>query len=139
MEKEIHYCLHKSPPVECVLSQLKPAYSFKPSLRLILKLSPHLQLCLPNALFPLGFQSKTVYAFLIYLMQAPRTADLNLFMLFTLVIFGEDTHYEDSRCVVQHPVIFNVVHCTHKIHSIFIDCLIQKSVQMMLWLLVISL
>jgi hypothetical protein len=59
------------------------------SLRSILMLSSHLRLTLPNGLFPSGYPTEILYAFLIYLMRATRPANLILLDLITLITFGE--------------------------------------------------
>jgi hypothetical protein len=60
------------------------------SLRSILILSSHLSLGLPSSLFPSGFQTKILYAFIVSPMRTTRLAHLILLDLIILIIFVED-------------------------------------------------
>jgi hypothetical protein len=62
---EVHYRVHKSPPLDRVLSQINPVPTTHPiSLKSILTLSTHLRLGLRSGLFPSGFPTNILYAFL---------------------------------------------------------------------------
>jgi hypothetical protein len=58
---KVHYSVHISPPLEPILSQLNPFYTFTHiSLTLVLILSFHLPLGLPSNHFSLGFLTMRV-------------------------------------------------------------------------------
>jgi hypothetical protein len=62
---EVHYLVHKSPPLVPIVSQIKPVHATQPiSLRPILILSTHLHLGLSSGLFPSGFPTIILYVFL---------------------------------------------------------------------------
>jgi hypothetical protein len=65
MESEGRYRVQKSLSLVPLLSQINPFHTPYPgSLRSILILSSHLRLCLPSGLFPSGFFTKILYAYL---------------------------------------------------------------------------
>jgi hypothetical protein len=64
---KVHYCVHKSPPLVPILSQMKPVHTTPSYLRSILILYTHPRLCLPSGLFPSGFHINILYAFLLFL------------------------------------------------------------------------
>jgi hypothetical protein len=60
------------------------------SLTFILILSTHLRLGLPSGLFPYGFPTNILYAFLFSLIRATYPAHLILHVLIILIILGEE-------------------------------------------------
>jgi hypothetical protein len=61
---KFNYCVHKSPALVPILSQINPVRSTSPiSLISILIVPSHLRLELPSGLFPSGFPTKTLYPF----------------------------------------------------------------------------
>jgi hypothetical protein len=69
-DPKVHYHVHKSPPLVPTLNisiqSILPPPIF---LRSILRLSTHLRLGLPSGLFPSGFPTNFLYAFLFYPIQ----------------------------------------------------------------------
>jgi hypothetical protein len=61
---KVHRRVHKSPPLVPILSPINPVYTTQSYLRSILILSTHLHLGLPSGLFPSGFPTNILYAFL---------------------------------------------------------------------------
>jgi hypothetical protein len=61
----VHYRVHKSPPLVPTLSQINPVHTTHPlSLRPVLIVSTHLPLGLPSGLLPSGFTINILHAFL---------------------------------------------------------------------------
>jgi hypothetical protein len=71
---KVHYSVHKSPPLVPILSQIIPVLATPSYLSSILILSTHLRLGLPSALFPSGFPTNILHAFLFHLIHATRPA-----------------------------------------------------------------
>jgi hypothetical protein len=62
---KVHHRVHKSPPLVPILSQFDPVHTIPSYLRSILILSTHLRIGLTNGLFPSGFPTNILHAFLI--------------------------------------------------------------------------
>jgi hypothetical protein len=72
------------------LSQMNPVRTVPfCSYKIIFLLIWHLHLDLPSGLFPSGFLTKILYAFLFFPMRAKRPAHLILLNLFSLILHGD--------------------------------------------------
>jgi hypothetical protein len=58
---EVHYRVHKGPPLAPILSQADPVQTIPSNLRSILILSTHLGLRLPRGLYPSGFSTNILW------------------------------------------------------------------------------
>jgi hypothetical protein len=76
--KKVRYCVHKSPPLDPILSYMKPVHTLTPHFSKIHLLSSHLWLGLPTGLLPSGFPPKILYEFLISPIYATCPANLIL-------------------------------------------------------------
>jgi hypothetical protein len=71
--QKVHYRVYKSRPLAPTLSQMNPVHILSPYFpKVHSNLSPHLHLGPPSGLFPSGFPTQILYAFLISLMRATR-------------------------------------------------------------------
>jgi hypothetical protein len=61
---KVHYRVHNSPPLVPILSQIDPVHTITCYLRSMLIFSTHLRLGLPSGLFPSGFPTNILHAFL---------------------------------------------------------------------------
>jgi hypothetical protein len=78
---QVHYRVHKRPPLVHMLNQINPAHTIPSYLRHILISSNHTRLCLPSGLFSSGFLTKILYAFLLspfVLLALPISSSLTL-------------------------------------------------------------
>jgi hypothetical protein len=100
----VHYHVHKAPPLVLILSQINLAHIFTPIyLRSILILSSHLRQNLTSGLFLHAFQPICCTHFSSILMRATCPALLILLDLI-LIIFSEDyTFLSYSLCNFLHP------------------------------------
>jgi len=112
----VHYRIHKCPPLVPILSQLDPTHTptsplpEDPSI-----LSSHLLLVLPNGLFPSDFPTKTLYTPLLSPIRATCPAHLILFDFITRTILGEEYRSLSSSL------------CSF-LHSPFISCLLGPNI-----------
>jgi hypothetical protein len=100
---QVHYCVHKSPPLVPTLRQINlvhatPSYLSKIHLNIILP--PFLVVsCLPSQ-----FPTKTLYPFLLSPMRATCPAHLTLHDLITLITLGEEYKlWSSSLCSFLQP------------------------------------
>jgi hypothetical protein len=85
---KVHHRVYKSPPLVPILSQFDPVPTIPSYLSKIL--STHLRLGIPSGLFPSGFPTNILYAFLVSPIRATRPAHLILLNLIILIMFGEE-------------------------------------------------
>jgi hypothetical protein len=93
----------QEPVTICIQSTPQP--KFQTHFRSILKLFSHLHLDLLSGLFPSGFPSESVYAFLISAMPATRPTHPILPDQITLIIFDELYKLWSSLCKFLHPPV----------------------------------
>jgi hypothetical protein len=72
-------------------------------LRSSLILFTYLCLVLLSSLFPSGFHTNILYAFLLVLIHAPYSANLILFGLIILITFGKEYNLCSSLCSFPQP------------------------------------
>jgi hypothetical protein len=105
---KVQYRVHKSPPLVPILSHINPIHSIPSYLRSVLKLSTHLRLGLPSGLFPFGFPTNILYAFLFSPIRTTCPAHLVILDLIVLIILGEEYKlWNSSLCsFLQSPVSY---------------------------------
>jgi hypothetical protein len=85
--QKVYYRVRKSPPLVRILSHMNPVHTIPSYLcKIILILSTHLRLGLSSGLFPSGFRTNTLYAFLFWPIRATCPTHLILHDLIILII-----------------------------------------------------
>jgi hypothetical protein len=103
---KVHFRVHKSPPLVPILRWISPVYSIPYYLRSILMFFTHLCLGLRNGLFPSGFPTNILYAFLLSFIHATCPDDLIPLHLIILIILGEDCKlWSSSLCSFLQPPV----------------------------------
>jgi hypothetical protein len=87
---KFRYRVRKIPSQVPILSQMNPVHTFPPYFPNIhSNISSRLRLGLPRGLFPSGFLTKILYAFIISIMCATCSTHPILLDLLIVIIFGE--------------------------------------------------
>jgi hypothetical protein len=108
MDPKVYYCVHKSPPLVSILSQVDPTHTIPShpiSLWSISILSTYLRLGLPSGLFPSGFPTNILYPFLFSSIRAKWPAHLILLDLIILLYLARSTSYEAPRYAVYSNLL----------------------------------
>jgi hypothetical protein len=119
---KVHYRVHKSPPFAPILNQMNPIqitsfYSSNIHFNIIL----HLRLGLSSGLFPSGFHTKILYAFLFAPKRATCSDHIIFLNLIILIIFDEKYKLRSSSSCNFLPTSFHFSHLWFKCsqHPVF--------------------
>jgi hypothetical protein len=116
---KVHYCVHKVLPLLPILSQTHPVHTFPHCFpKIHSDTASHLHLDLQSGLYPLGFPTKILYAFLIALICATCPTHLILLEFITLIIF--DAVYQvwsSSLCCLLQPSALSTLLCPNTLLS----------------------
>jgi hypothetical protein len=94
--QNVHYQVHKSLSLDPILSWLNPVHALTTCFfNICFIIIPHLCLTFSSDLFPWGFPSKILHAFLISLINIT----FYLLDLITLIIYGEEYKSQSSSLI----------------------------------------
>jgi hypothetical protein len=102
---KVHYRVHKSLPLDTMLSQTNSVHTIPPYFYNTHFTSPsHLHLGLPSGLFPSGFPTKILYTFLFSLAcYMPYTCSFT--WSFEFYLAKSTSYWSFSRCNFLQPII----------------------------------